>query len=291
MVSAHYLAHRIRFLKIVLDAIAGWSMDHVRVVLVSNDPAIGLEEEIERTRQEYAGKGWQLDLEIPERLTHPFHLTWHHRQFIQPWLESARDEDDLFVYLEDDIVVTRENLDYFRECRKLLAPSRLVPSFLRYETTDHGMISVDLVREQVIGLEKTIDVGGRRFIAPSNPYWAGYVLDKQLGEEFVGTPSFDLERSASVYDWGVRERAAMGLAWESPPSPFRSRQVVPLADGRPESRCLIWHCAQNYYTDQANKMGKLPLDKAFVGITPLALLSRGRNRLERMIGSPDRSDR
>jgi hypothetical protein len=264
VISAHYVPARIPFLATVLKAILGWKMATVKVALVSNDPTIMGESAIVAAQQDFASRQWSLNLELTSDLAHPFHLTWRHKQMIPPWISTARQKDDYFIYLEDDMVLTNTNIEYFSKFLAPLRRSGLIPSFLRFELRDAAKYSVDMTEPQLVSIYPTNTVQGVKFVCPTNPYWAAFILDKGLAQEYVRSKSFDLVGSEQQSKWDVRERAAMGLTWEAVPNRYKSRYVVPLIDGRPSDDCLVWHCAQNYNTMSGTQFATLPIEKVFV---------------------------
>jgi hypothetical protein len=283
-ISAHYVPARVQFLETVLTAIATWPVEKVHGVIVTNSIDLMEQASILALKETYATKGWELRGELSGPLNHPFELTWVHKNLLQDWLSAGVKNDDLFFYLEDDIVLTRRNLDYFIHYLQLLRIHRLIPSFLRYETVNLGARSVDFTEPQVVRGSR-IRLAGYEFIGPSNPYWAGYILDKSLAEEYVKSDSFDLNRSRLRSSWEVRERAAMGLTWEHPPKGFESRYVVPLVDARPAEECLVWHCAQTYTSAGHPKFGRLPVEEMFIKDNPALYARRAVRRAVRGLRS------
>jgi hypothetical protein len=264
-ISAHYAPSRLPYLCAVLDAIADWPVTRADIVLLTNDSAIMTEDTMLDWISAFSQQNWTLSHILCDRLTHPFHLTWEHKLLIKNWLNTTEDDHELFIYIEDDIVIRKNNISYFLNNLDLLRQFSLIPSFLRYEETPLGKLLVDIVEPQLIYRYRRIRIHDTIFLNPVNPYWAGFILDKVLAREYVETDSFDRDRSATVVKWDVRERAAMGLAWENPPQGFRSRFVVPIVAGQPLDDCLIWHCAQNYSVNSDSKLATLPLEQAFVG--------------------------
>lgn len=280
-ISAHYVPERIPYLDLVLNSIATWSVDYAKVVLVTNDETLMEEPAITSQQSRFSEKGWELTHHTCGGLDHPFNLTWGHKPLIRRWLDTANEETDYFLYLEDDLVISDDNINYLLTTLPILKPHRLIPGFLRYEIVNERRFLVDLVEKQFKHRYKSLRVYGITYISPGNPYWAGFVLDKSLAAEYVDSNSFDMERSASVTDWDVRERAAMGLTWENWPKGFRSRIVVPFAALRPDEVCLIWHSAQNYNDNSASSLGKLDYEHSFVGHDFGLYVARASRKLKR----------
>jgi hypothetical protein len=281
-ISAHYVPARVRFLETVLTAIITWLVEKVDVVIVTNSIELMERPSIRVLTESFARKDWELRGELSGQLNHPFELTWVHKNLLRSWLSTEVNDSNLFIYIEDDIVLTSNNLSYFAQYLPSLRKHRLIPSFLRYEIVNGGVRSVDFTEPQLVGGRQRIRLGGYDFISPSNPYWAGYILDKSLADEYVKSDSFDLNRSKSRSDWEVRERAAMGLTWEDPPVGFKSRYVVPLVDARPAEDCLVWHCSQTYQSAGHAKFGRLPVEEMFTRGDPALYAWRAVRKLWRV---------
>lgn len=283
LISAHYAPSRVPFLSHVLTAILDWGLRDVKVILLTNQPDLSETPVVLQAQSAFMARSWTLECKVITDLEHPFLLTWSHRPYIETWLEERDKESDLFVYLEDDIVLTRENVEYFLKYAPVLRPHRLIPSFFRYEMRDGRKMAVDLSRPQFPVLSRTVAIDGLTFVSPSNPYCASYILDKNLGREFVQSRSFDLIKSREVKKWQVRERAAMGLAYEGVPRGFKSRHVMPLRGLQPDPRCMVWHCAQNLSERPDLPFGKLAVSDSFVRLTPARFARRMNERIARLV--------
>ena len=136
-------------------------------------------------------------------------LTWEHKKFLKPWLDRAADDGAYFLYIEDDIAITDENVHYLIETRKRLAPRQLIPGLLRYETIGSEKYLVDVMYPEFFHLERSIKIGRDLYHSNINPYWAGMFLDRTLALEYVNSRSFSPSGSEFVR-WDIRARAAMG---------------------------------------------------------------------------------
>jgi hypothetical protein len=154
-----------------------------------------------------------------------------------------------FIYLEDDIRLSRRNFEYFIRDRPALDELGFIPSFLRYE---YNAASLKLCTSDVIhpvALNgQTISTENGTYITPDNPYCAAFILDLELAKEYVSTDSFDPEKSASACRWPSTERSAMGLCFEHVPPGHPSRFKIPvdLKKNIPHARCLIHHLPNNF---------------------------------------------
>ena len=178
----------------------------------------------------------------------PKEMTWVHKKFITDiFLKS--DHFSHFIYLEDDIRMSRLNLEYFIANRRALGAFGFIPSFVRYE---FNFKTLKLYTSDVIATSdltgRTVRIEDTLYVTADNPYCAAYVLDQELAEEYILTDSFYPERSVLKVDWPSTERSAMGLCFERVPAGHVSRFKVPLGrnGSMPDIKCLVHHLPNNF---------------------------------------------
>lgn len=178
----------------------------------------------------------------------PKDLTWVHKRLITDTFLVSR-EFTHFIYLEDDIRMSRRNVEYFIADRPLLAAAGFIPSFVRYEfnATTRKLYASDVITSVKIP-ENALRAGGKTYLMANNPYCASYILDQALAREYAASSSFDKETSAAVWGWPSTERSAMGLCFENPPAGSIARFLIPVdtANRLPDARCLIHHLPNNF---------------------------------------------
>jgi hypothetical protein len=161
-----------------------------------------------------------LEVQSCPGLAHPFDLAWSHKQLISDRVLPPDSPCTHFVYLEDDIRFGYTNFCYYLAYRPKLAAAGL---FHRSFVLSSTLRTANYTRPINPHSIPTVVVGGYRFCNIDYPYCGLYVLDRELAEEYVASPSFHPDSSLSVTDWDVRERGAMGLCWERPQAGFHSR--------------------------------------------------------------------
>jgi hypothetical protein len=284
-IVSHYRADRARELSLVLEGLLGWKNCITNVVVTSNNTEYETSGLIGSFKGRFEQLGHRLSLNVASNLDNPRHLTWEHKRFIRPWMETASPEEDFFVYIEDDIALSNENVRYFIRNRQRLSSSSLIPGFLRYELKDDEKRLVDVMYPEYWERDRTRKIDGTLYHSCINPYWAGFILDLALAREYVASRSFTMKDSEFVR-WNVQERAAMGLTFEHPSPHFRSRLVVPIIDGTPDPACLVWHCSNSYTADDHPQMCQLSIERAFVREgSPHYLVRKSRAALRRLTGS------
>ena len=210
---------------------------------------------------EAVGTATAVKIVTPTLLGHPLLLAWIHRDIFKKCLMSGQNFSH-YLYTEDDMLVTQENVNYWLHGMKILAPSVFIPGFMRYEVDDKGTaFCTDLtsaVNHETI--PKIIFANGYSMISIRRPYQGMYLLDQTQMAELLLTP-------ASSPDYGyyhVRESAAQGLSFYNVPAGANSRNLVGVNQGVSiDPGALIWHLPNSYVQDQTSKFGRIRLDQVF----------------------------
>ena len=267
-IAAHYVPARIPFLAEVLRAIAEWDRPQVNVTLVTQDLAIADEPEIKECAAALEARGFTLDFDQTHGMAHPWHLTWWHKTALREWHAGDGHPGDLFMYIEDDIVVDKDNLAYFE---RFLGPCKgrgVMPGFLRFEKgTDGTRISPDYRGYQAVTEKHRMEIDGQAFVAPEFPYWAGFIVDRDLCSEYLASPWSDLEEADTLpqsHNHSCRVQAAWALTYNNVPGGLPSRFVVPVDDDlAPLESCQVWHSANNYSVSKQYNFGTVKMADIF----------------------------
>lgn len=285
-IVSHYRADRAAQLDLVLNAMLEWKHCLVRAIVTSNVDRYETSGLLRPYQERFAEKGHSLTLNVAGDLSNPRMLTWEHKKFIRPWLEHASPGEDYFLYIEDDIVITNANLVYFIRAKNQLRPHGLIPGFVRYETRDGDIRLVDVTRPEYWQRDRSLSIDGVLYHANVNPYWAGFMVDRSLAEEYVASRSFSPTDSEFVA-WNIQERSAMGLTYENPPPRLKTRVVIPIVNGAPDPDCLVWHCSNSYSAENHPLNARLTPSQAYQTEALAGYLQRkARAALRRVGGSP-----
>lgn len=264
-ITFHYVRRRLVYLLDVVLALADFPVHRLDIVVLTNTLDPGERASISDLLCPMLREGKTLEVQSCPGLAHPFDLAWSHKQLISDRVLPPHSPYNHFVYLEDDIRFGYTNFCYYMAYRPKLAAAGVIPSFVRTEfnLTDGKLYATDYLEPINPHNIPTVVVGGYRFCNIEYPYCGLYVLDRELAEEYVASPSFHPDRSLSVTDWDVRERAAMGLCWERPQAGFLSRYVVPidLSTGMVSSPCWVTHVPGSYANQPDLQHGKIPINQ------------------------------
>jgi hypothetical protein len=274
-ISFHFVPERIRYLEEVLCSLAAFPVTECNIVVLTNTTDLAEQEGLRQIfKNARLVEGDDARLIIQTDLAHPYDLTWAHKRLIPDQFLSPASRYTHFIYLESDERLTFENFAYFLAAREFLRPFALVPAFLRteWDAARGCYVNTDNVTPITLADRPFISAGHHAFIDLENPYCGMFILDRDLAREYVASRSFDPHRSCEVSPFGVRERAAMGLTFESPPPPFTNRVVVPVSIATHVAPLCAWlaHLPNNY-ADQAGSLhGKIAMTDLFVGNFNLA---------------------
>jgi hypothetical protein len=273
-ITFHFDSAHLGFLAEVLRSLSAFPVAAMDVVVVTNTLR---EQDLARLRSLCGDmpSGKNGSIRSYGELDHPHHLTWYHKEIISSeFVKDNQNRYSHFIYLEDDILLSFANFCYFMEFREILRPFGLLPAFLRAEYSANlgALVASDAFWSVYVPVQSHIRLNDTVLVNLPNPYNPCFILDLELAEEYVRSPSFDRDASQAVCRWGVRERAAMGLCLENVPPPFQTRYLVPVSrrTGKLPEFPRISHLPNNYANDPRSPLGKGRLDELFVGVHELA---------------------
>ena len=267
-IAAHFIPHRARFLAQVLRAIAGWQSTDASVIVDTNDLEIQSAPEVRDACQRLKSNGIQIEFALADKIEHPHHLTWVHKQRLRDWSSKTGSESDYFIYLEDDIVLSADNLDYLLQTYPKAAAIGRTPGLIRWEADQDGnRFATDFLEPQIIGVAETLKINEEQYVEPKFPYWAGFIVDRKLAQEYLRSSWAKRDSEEAIDRMGAtdcRAQSAFGPTFVAAPRGSGSRIIVPVDNRlRPLPQCLVHHCAQNYVSDSSNDFARIPLEMIF----------------------------
>ena len=170
-----YGANHLPILKANLGALTASSKYEFDTVVMATEPL-----DIPGVRFAYFGSGlktWFL---------------WKHQDVLK---ESDLTAYDLIIFTEDDIWLTEDNLDYFREYADLFAGTEYLPGFLRYEVWTAGTYLVDMTLKSWDRGEPA-DIRNRRC-------WTTHSRNRMFPNVHQGVLMLDKERVRHLLDNGL----------------------------------------------------------------------------------------
>ena len=273
-VTFHYDDRRVQYLFQAIRGLAGFPVQRMDIVVSTNVDDASLLDRIRSLCVPLLGRspcgdvnGRALAIESHPHLSDPWFLPWCHKRLIVDRFLAEGSLFTHFIHIEDDLLLSVDNLLYFVKYAETLRPHRLIPAFQRVEY-NKAANQLRLVDSGVIdfGARAKVFVDDWAFVNPDYPHQAMFILDKAQAQEYVQSRSFDQVRSMEMRpDWGLCERAGMGLCFESPPEGFWSRYVIPVQVNtlRTPSWSWIYHLPNNYTENPCTPFGKIQPDQLF----------------------------
>jgi len=255
-VTFFYAENRLQYLNLISDYF-GELGKRVVVVIVTNtrNP-----DQIQKIQMTVGNKGYTYEIVSPTLMGHPYLLTWSHFDVIRTY---SRDQSiTLFLYLEDDICIKKENILYWIKGREILKPLGLIPSFLRYERKmgDENLYSTDIRRAINPFRIPRVNISDTyAYMNLRDPYQGMYILDQELMLEHLHGPASNPDFAKCK--WGIREKAAQGVTFLNVPKGFTSRNLIgyKIAEQKIDEHCLIHHTANNFANNPDTDFGKIPV--------------------------------
>lgn len=169
-------------------------------------------------------------------LKHPHYLTWMHRAAIARQLEDYPEDNqgDIYIYTEDDVLFTRENLDYYLEYSRrardvagcnlgfvqVLDPMYTGGTDRFWGVGTHRGIARHQIPDSTINtsdISNTTNGGEWARLEDETNYWGGWIMGNS------GTGGYEVSSFASSNDFPMREfplhnmvREIAAWGWNSP---------------------------------------------------------------------------
>ena len=203
--------------------------------------------------------GPDIEVKVGLPTANPYSLPFGHRQVF-----SGRiNEYDIFIYSEDDMLITAGNIETFLKQSAML-PSDEIPGFLRFEKGPNGQISYcDIHAGYCWDAESVRSYGDLTFAFLSNEHAACYLLTRDQLQVAINSGGFLVRPHEGKYD--MREAAAT-----DPYTQCGFRKMICISQLRASS---VHHLPNNY-------VGRYGIDESDVHAQVNALL-----QIERTGGS------
>lgn len=211
---------------------------------------------------------------IIDEIVHNRLLPWYHLNLMKKLYNN--EEITHFLYLEDDIMINKFNLNYWINSRKILKKFNLIPAFTRTEINenDNELYAVDFTKENDIKKLPKIKVNRNyEFINHKFPYQGMYLYDRELMQEHLQGPTSNPDCGHGAFDINFLDqrminldlmaKANIGLTYINIPSGYFNRMVTLYNNEKKEIdvNCRIKHLS-NKYTNLDSLHGNIKLKNA-----------------------------
>ena len=186
----------------------------------------------------------------------PFYLTWKCRDL----LKQQKDDYDIFMYIEDDILVPCNAIKYWLKYNKDLIDIQYNLGFVRIEIKDNIEYITDLTTPLDLDLDSIINLNETTYcINNKNPYCAFWIYNKEEFTKFINSKYYDI---SNIINYGIRESSAIGLHGIS--TNWYLNTVIPYMNNKLIDDCKIYHMPNNYATDNNTPFAKIKFDNAIM---------------------------
>ena len=181
----------------------------------------------------------------------PFYLTWKCRELLQ----QQRNEYDIFMYIEDDILVPYKAIQYWLEYNQILLEMNYNLGFLRIEVEDGIEYITDLFGEK---FDTIIDLNETKYcVNNKNPYCAFWIYNKNEFNNFVNSKYYNIN-NISGYD--IREQSAIGL--HGIYTHYYKNTLIPIVNDKLIEECKIYHMPNNYVLNKNSSFATIKFNEA-----------------------------
>jgi hypothetical protein len=255
-ITFHYDKNRLIYLEKVCAQISSLAFKHKVIVVTNTQDENSLNEIRNRLKSSPS-----LELIVRVHTGHQYFLTWAHHPIFKELLTSDSNFSH-YMYLEDDILITPRNINYWLRGRHELQDSSFYPSFVRYEINQKNCAkySTDITKPlRFKKLPHLIISADYAYFNSPQPYQGMYLMDQQMLNEYYKSPA----HSPDFGNWNIREKATQGLTFLNVPNNFFSRNLIgcSLSKKSVDPDALIEHLPANYANDENNPFGKVLIDK------------------------------
>ena len=166
---------------------------------------------------------------------HPYYLTWKCRDLLQ----QQKNDYDIFMYIEDDILVPCKAIKYWLKYNEKLIEMNYNLGFVRIEVANNIEYITDLPRVQ---FDTTIILDDNTYcINNKNPYCAFWIYNKNEFNRFVNSKYYDIN---NIPRYDTREKSAIGLHGDD--TIWYKNTIIPIMDNKLIEDCKIYHMPNNY---------------------------------------------
>ena len=248
-VTFFYREEKINILKKVCKEFNNFAHE-IDVTIVTNEQN---EEKITNLRKNISEVLKNFNIHLAQDLQHPKFLPWSHLVVMRK--KIADSSFTHFMYLEDDIRVTKENIIYWINARNALKIYNLFPSFVRTEVKfeNKEIYIVDSTKKNNFKKMPKVfsKISNIAFVNLLFPHQPIYFYDKELMSEYFSGPASDPDfaiPSARNYYQGIVERLDYMLTYHNVPEGFFHRAVAPvdLKNKIIKKYCLVEHLSNKY---------------------------------------------
>ena len=166
-----------------------------------------------------------------------------------PWkcrkvMEKQKNDYDVFIYTEDDILFEKKNFNYWLKYKDLCLNNNYNLGFLRFEISKNKKKYISDILKP---LSKYVKIGHKKFIVNDlNPFCAFWILDKLEFNKFIQTKYWKFKWSGKNYRAYYDPEVMSGIGWHGLNMNRYKATVIPIKSKNINENCYIHHLPNNY---------------------------------------------
>jgi len=231
-IAFHYVEARIKYLKQVLEASSQYD-DDVDVFIHTNNVM-----NVIKNLDSYPNLNIEI-IKYKESYNHPHYLTWQPRLLMKEQINL--DYYDTYMYVEDDILVTNNVIQYWKKYFHSFMTQKINLGFIRIEKDTQGDYCWT---DTSVGSLCDLKIESDMLSVGRNQYCAFWIHDKKLTKKMLEV--------VSEQHWdkhSIREAAARGanaLFPQEIAEKIFNKTCIPLENGNIPESCKVYHLPNNF---------------------------------------------
>jgi hypothetical protein len=182
----------------------------------------------------------------------PWNLVWEHKSLLEKDYKKGNSKS-LYLYIENDILFTQQNLQYWIDEIKVTSKYSLMPSFLRveFDVKNEKWVAIDVFNNTKLNVKSLprLKIRNKLFVQLPNSYSGLYLLNHSQLKIHIASKAFSKTASKDLTWWDLGARATSGNQFVGVPKGFSSRHVIKLDRKTliPDESVIVHHMP-NLYT-------------------------------------------
>jgi hypothetical protein len=175
----------------------------------------------------------------------PFYLSWKPREL----LKKQRYDYDAFIYIEDDILIYKDTLEYWINYKDKLTKYNLNLGFIRIEMDENN----EKYWVNIANLSNVIIIDNEKYLLNNiSTYSAFWIYDQKEFNRWVDSDYWNIENIKSINQMYIREVSAIGFTNEG-----YKATVMPLQKNKLHGNCEVHHLTNKFHKDNTTPFGKI----------------------------------
>lgn len=171
---------------------------------------------------------------LEDEKRNPWNLLWEHKSLLKEFVREKKEDKVLYLVTDNDLLIGRENFEYWITNRERLRQGGFLPSYIlaEYSQNSNSWLCPSIHKKYDIDISKwsSITIAGIEYLSIPSLYAGFFIMDDQLLAEYVQSEAIDPILSKSLTWWDKGARSAMGLQFVNVPSGFSDRYLIRLLD-------------------------------------------------------------